>query len=149
MNRTTSIFLKHFPGPYSIRVSTDGVDKTFEVFCLTSDETVIASRYWLERDEAYLVAAVIEASLNSVLADVPTRLTDQDFKTFRNRYPGSYMAVKTRCICFGGDLKLWGIRCRTTGFDLITVDDQRQLADLEEFYQTQVEEMPANVVDLI
>jgi len=33
--------------------------------------------------------------------------------------------------------------------NFITVDDSRQLQELEEFYHTQVEEMPANVVDLI
>jgi len=33
--------------------------------------------------------------------------------------------------------------------NFVTSEDQRQLKELEEFYQTVVEEMPANVVDLI
>jgi len=34
-------------------------------------------------------------------------------------------------------------------FNFVTDDDQRNLHDIEKFYNTQIDEMPMNVADLI
>lgn len=56
-------FLEQFPGPYSFQAGSCGVDDTFDVFCETSGEFIIASHYWEEKQAAKDDATIITLAL--------------------------------------------------------------------------------------
>lgn len=66
MDTTKSIteFYDLFPGELGVRSSTDGCDKTFEVYCLSTDQHVISYGYWEDWQHASLIAFSIAEALN-------------------------------------------------------------------------------------
>ena len=58
------------------------------------------------------------------------------------------LEIKLNCICFsigrGGRFGRKGV-----AINFVTDDDRRTLRDIEQFYNTQIQEMPMNVADLI
>ena len=58
-------FLRHCPGPYTYLSSRDGVDRTFDIYCLTTENYIVSTYYWEERKAAEATAATITAALNA------------------------------------------------------------------------------------
>ena len=94
-SHATQSFLKRFPGPYSFHPGTDGVDNTFDIYCLTTGSHIIAATYWYEVEQAELVAAVVTLALEMSRqpdAQASTRPeTDAKLKAFERQHPGPYL----------------------------------------------------------
>ena len=111
-----SRFKRRFPGPYDIRPSRDGVDDTFDIYCLETNEYIAATRYWDERERAYAAAYAIATALNVYIHDLylaEHRPLMQQFYTF---FPGPYRLTHGRCRFSS----YHSIECKTTGDDVIT-----------------------------
>lgn len=62
--KTNTDFYDQFPGEFVVRSSTDGCDKTFEVYCSSTDQHVISYGYWEDWQHASLVAFSVSEALN-------------------------------------------------------------------------------------
>lgn len=96
MTQSTSCpFQKRYPGPYAYQPGTDGVDKTFDIFCRTTGERIISSNYWYEEENANIIASVVmlalEFSRRSNFQTPCDRVLQNRLKTFRANYPGPYV----------------------------------------------------------
>lgn len=115
----TRQFSKHLPGPYSVRASSDGVDNTFEVFCLSTNNAIVAAHYWDERDHAFLIARTISAALNEHLHGIMFELGGDTLAIFQEAYPGPFRALKETHEFLGA---IFCIDCVTTERGLIEID---------------------------
>lgn len=114
-----SRFKKRFPGPYDIRLSSDGVDGTFEIVCLSTDNCIAATRYWDPRDDqraAYVAAYAIAAALNDMFHDLTLAQHCSLLSEFYAYYPGPYRLSHGR----GGLGSYHTIDCDGSGISVIT-----------------------------
>ena len=51
------------PGPYDFRLSSCGVDETFEVYCQTTYDVIARFRFWEARDRCLGDAMILTAAL--------------------------------------------------------------------------------------
>ena len=108
-------FSHQFPGPFDYRAGRDGVDNTFDVFCLTTDQWIISTHYWEERLQAELVARIVSNALNFVALDldrdtIPSHLL-RDLAQFQEEFLGPYVARREHCGYYG---PLIEIACEST-----------------------------------
>lgn len=47
----THRFTSLFPGPFDVRPNREGVDDTFEIYCLTTESVVTRNHYWEAEEE--------------------------------------------------------------------------------------------------
>jgi hypothetical protein len=93
-------FQKRFPGPFTYFEGRDGVDDTFDVHCLTSDQTIVSTYYWDERQTALRQAAAISFALNAYLLTSDTIMSPEDaalLQQFLAEYPGPYRSEREFC----------------------------------------------------
>ncbi|MCA9215589.1 MAG: hypothetical protein KDB27_21135 [Planctomycetales bacterium] len=103
LNRTKK-FLHLFPGPYAYCPGSEGVDSTFDVYCTTTEQFLMASYYWDEQEQAELEARTVAIALTHCLMDKPSanpefleQCSELGLLDFREEYPGRYRAVRSHC----------------------------------------------------
>lgn len=118
--RLAARFAKRFPGPYTFCSGNDGVDATFDVFCVTTNRHIVSTRYWEARDEAMLVAKVATAALEIRRDfDHPTfKLTFDEGARFQETFRGPFSVISDVCEMSG---PFFDIRCTRTGHSVIQV----------------------------
>jgi hypothetical protein len=108
----TAKFFKEFPGPYDVRPSRDGVDDTFEIYCLNTGSFLAATYYWDEETERYTEAMAIATALNYMFHD---ELVMEDglacLKNLLNDRPGPYSLKRDACEYRGG---FWQVTSKST-----------------------------------
>ncbi|TWT35231.1 hypothetical protein KOR34_01190 [Posidoniimonas corsicana] len=116
----STLFHRSFPGPFDYFPSHDGVDETFELTCLTTDDFVIATHFWDEREWAETRIAVVAAVLNDSLGgedeDFLAALNPQTLAHFRDQLPGPYFVKVEYCDYMGIQ---FCVNCRTSGETVI------------------------------
>jgi hypothetical protein len=92
-------FRVRFPGPYHYAPGRDGVDETFDVYCLTSEQHLCSFYYWFERQRAELEARLITVALNlPLLGEIyPCGITPDEISAFCQRYAGPYVSRRSHC----------------------------------------------------
>ncbi|GAB5407250.1 MAG: hypothetical protein Aurels2KO_54810 [Aureliella sp.] len=105
----TSIFRSNFPGPFDVQRSSDGVDNTYEVYCLATSRVVTACHYWDAEKDARRFAFAIAAALNfSLHEDLVTLEGSRCLADFLTQYSGAYRIRRGNCDYHGG---FWDIHC--------------------------------------
>lgn len=110
-------FKRQFPGPYSIGRSHDGVDETYEVYCLASGRMIAATYFWDEEQRCQKIAQVLSLALNHHF--LALLLLPNDFALladFQAHYPGPFESQEDLCPGRGPCI---GIRCQTTEENII------------------------------
>ncbi|MCC7336548.1 MAG: hypothetical protein IT422_15770 [Pirellulaceae bacterium] len=99
----TAKFLKEFPGPYDVRPSRDGVDDTFEIYCLTTGAFLAATYFWDAEQERYTEAMAVATALNYMFHE---ELVFEDglacLKNILNDRPSPYLLSRDACEYRGG-----------------------------------------------
>jgi hypothetical protein len=90
-------FYRRFPGPFSYREGRDGVDDTFDVFCLTTNAYLLSSYYWAERGRAELEVRIACLALNAPLLGKISSDAVDDVITFYQQYRAAYASRRTFC----------------------------------------------------
>lgn len=76
---TERYFTNRFPGPFAIARNHDGVDETYDIYCLSSENFIAATYFWEDEQASYMEADAIATALNlslhpeTVGADEKTR----------------------------------------------------------------------------
>jgi len=83
-------------GPFGYDEGRDGVDDTFDVFCLSRNKQVISTYYWNERERAELVAQVVSVALNRRYPGTWV-VHEGDCERFLNQFPGPYYFRSETC----------------------------------------------------
>lgn len=131
--RSTRHLLDTFPGPFAYKAGTNGVDKTFDVYCVSTGQTIVSSTYWHEREPAEVIAFAITHALNRhfyPLRSLTKRYSKLMLWMFPNWYPRPY---KTQIVKHSSDHYEIGLACinqRVLGFG--EADDQRLVIGVED-----------------
>ncbi|MCA9186158.1 MAG: hypothetical protein R3E01_36165 [Pirellulaceae bacterium] len=114
-----SAFLKNCPGPYFYRPGREGVDDTYDVYCLASENHIISTYYWEAEEDARRIAGIVTAALNRQAGGC--ELDGEDFAEhlayLRTNYPGPYRTYPDTCPLHGPFIGVW---CGSTG-DLVVL----------------------------
>lgn len=128
-------FKSRFPGPFNSFPGSDGVDDTFDIICLTSDERVASVQYWDEVENALLISRVVSAALNAwqLTWDINHELAAEHLRDFRQSYPGPYACKKSECEYYG---PIYFVYCEQTNSEImqaynIAFRDQAKLVTLQ------------------
>lgn len=112
-----SLFKANYPGPYDIRPSTDGVDDTFEVYCLVTDQCIVSTNYWYERDQAYREAHAVATALNTYLFDaIVTEKDRQQLAEFLSSYDRLFRIDQGSCEYRG---HYYSVACNQSGNSIV------------------------------
>ena len=57
-------FKKRFPGPFTYQRGVDGVDETFDTFCVTSGNHLVSTYFWDAVELRENISAVVTAALS-------------------------------------------------------------------------------------
>lgn len=93
-DNTLQTLLSQCPGPFHYIPSTNGVNRTFEVRCQSTDRRLIATEYWDERAAAELTADSVTFALNVIndgkLFAREFNELPQSLQFLLARYPGPF-----------------------------------------------------------
>ena len=64
-NKLLTKIARHYYGPYEIVAGTDGCDKTFDIYCMTTQTYLLSVAYWEDEQWALSEAKAIVAFMNS------------------------------------------------------------------------------------
>lgn len=113
----TKKFKSLFPGPFDVRRSTDGVDETFEVYCLTTDQLVVANYFWEAESERFQESLAMATALNVLLHEgLVCREGADSLELLLGQHPGPYRMRRARCNYRGG---LWEVYSQDTNVSLV------------------------------
>ncbi len=93
-------FSKIYPGPFRYSPGSDWVNSTFDVYCISTEQHVLSTFYWDERERAELVAYVLTCALEFCHSDCKD-LDLQEWKAFRQIYPGPYYSTSEESPGYG------------------------------------------------
>lgn len=120
-------FQTRFPGPFHIRRSTDGVDKTFDVYCLATLRDVVTLYFWEAESERYREAMTIASALNSLLhSDLVLSGEADHLTSYLSEFPGPYRIRPQTCGYRG---PIWEIYAGSDEHGLVQCS--RQLLDFD------------------
>ncbi len=64
-NKLLAKIARHYYGPYEIVAGTDGCDKTYDIYCMTTQTYLLSVAYWEDQQWALSEAKAIVAFMNS------------------------------------------------------------------------------------
>lgn len=98
-----SQFLKANPGPYFSRPGRNGVDDTYDVVCLATENHIVSTQYWDEEEDARRIAGVIAAALNRYAGwhGLEEENLHEDLAYLLWHYPGPYKIHRDTCPMYG------------------------------------------------
>ncbi|MCA9194593.1 MAG: hypothetical protein KDB03_22635 [Planctomycetales bacterium] len=106
----TDYFLSKYPGPFDIRSSRDGVDDTFEIVCLVTNQVLASTYYWDEEEARYIEAMGIATALNFMLhEEMVLEEGSRALKQLLTDAPGPYSLKRGTCEYRGG---YWAVACK-------------------------------------
>ncbi len=99
MQRKTKTFLKTYPGPYGFYPSTEHVDRTFNVYCRTTNRDIIKSHYWDAEEAASRIAMTTILALEAMRKPKAKKpryeaKLQETLDIFRSIYPGPYSSIQ-------------------------------------------------------
>ena len=105
------------PGPFACFAGRDGVDETFDVFCLTTEDHVVSTYFWEAREACRVVTEVVTFALNRFAGhDIDDSFDSKDIVNFRHEYSGPYSIRKNRCEGRGPCFEVY---CRSTNRGIV------------------------------
>ena len=110
-----SAFEQQFPGPYRSCPGVDGVDRTFDVICKSSGDTIVSTYFWENKETCRLIAAFVTAALN-IVAGYPARISSTDVAAYFKAFPGPFVTRSDEC---SGRRPCVGVYCTATTADVI------------------------------
>ena len=98
-----SPFLKANPGPYCSRPGRNGVDDTYDVVCLATENHIVSTHYWEEEEDARRIADAITVALNRYAGwhGLEGESFHEDLAHLRWHYPGPYKIQRDICPMYG------------------------------------------------